>query len=84
MNKYNQSLSENSMDILDGLSKKDFSTFNETDIREEFLTPLLTLLGYNKGGNYEIEREESFNLKNMFLQIGRERIKFPSFFNIVH
>lgn len=70
MKKYKEPLSQKDKELLDKLSKKDFSNFKEADIREEFITPLLTLLGYEKNTDYEVEREETFKLSNMYLQIG--------------
>ncbi|NVM29200.1 MAG: hypothetical protein HWN65_10185 [Candidatus Helarchaeota archaeon] len=55
--------------------KKDFSDWNESDIREEFITPLLRILGYARDTVYEIIREKSLKLKNPFQRVGRKRIK---------
>ena len=54
----------------------DFSDWKESDIREDFIKPLLDLLGYKKdsidGG---IEREKSLQLNKNFLRVGRKRVE---------
>lgn len=48
MYKYRKPLEVHEIEKLQELSQLDFSTMNETDVREEYITPLLTLLGYKK------------------------------------
>ncbi len=52
----------------------DFSDMNETDIREEFITPLLDVLGYSHNKIDKILREKSLSLKNKYHKIGRTKI----------
>jgi hypothetical protein len=81
MYKYKEPLSQEQLALLDKLSKKDFSKFNESDIREEYITKLLDLLGYEKNTDYEVEREESSDFKWLHI----EEAKFQRFdykFNI--
>lgn len=82
MYKYKKPLTEDEINVLTRLSEMNFLNFTETDVREEFLTPLLTLLGYQKNTDYEVEREESFSTREMSLNIGREKIKLDYIFNI--
>ena len=61
---------------LNRLSRMKLSGWNETDVREGFITPLLTLLGYQKGTDYDINREGSHLLpKRPFFFIGRDKIQ---------
>ena len=61
---------------LNRLSRMKLSGWNETDVREGFITPLLTLLGYHKGTDYDINREGSHLLpKRPFFFIGRDKIQ---------
>lgn len=53
----------------------DLSKFNETDIREEILSPLLRSLGYRTGGTHSIERERL--LKYEHNQLGRKKPTDP-------
>ena len=58
---------------LNRLSRMKLNGWKEPDIREEFITPLLTLLGYRKGTDYDINREGSHLLpKRPFFFIGRD------------
>jgi hypothetical protein len=89
MKKYNKPLSKLDEELLDKLSKKDFTNFKEADVREEFLTPLLTLLGYEKNTDYEVEREEGFSFKGalipfskMYLRIGKSKKKLDYICNV--
>lgn len=82
MRKYKKPLSEQDNQSLNNLSQKDFTNFNETDIREEFLTPIVKLLGYSKETDYEVEREEHFKVADMYINVGRDRIKLDYIFNI--
>lgn len=75
MRKYRPPLSETEVKELARLSLLDFSNFNETDVREEYIRPVLTLLGYRKNQDYAVSTEESFSLHNAFLRVGRDRIK---------
>jgi hypothetical protein len=49
----------------------DFNQLNETDVREEILTPLLHLLGYRAGTTDNIIREQSLRYPRVFL--GRKK-----------
>lgn len=64
------------------LSQLRFQTFNETDVREEFLVPLIGLLGYRRDSDYTVLREESFKLNPLFLTVGSHRIKLDYRFNV--
>jgi len=61
---------------LNRLSRMKLNGWNETDVREWFITPLLTLLGYQKDTDYDINREGSHLLpKRPFFFIGRDKIQ---------
>lgn len=75
MRKYRPPLTKSESDELKRLTKLDFHGWSEADVREEYIVPLLKLLGYRKELDYSVSREESFNLNPLFLQIGRNRIK---------
>ncbi|CEI72942.1 type I restriction enzyme HsdR N-terminal domain-containing protein [Romboutsia hominis] len=55
--------------------KTDFSMWNESDIREEFIAPLLNILGYSKRTVNDIIREKSLKLNTPFHRIGRKKIQ---------
>ena len=82
MYKYKKPLDDYEIKKLQELSQLDFSTMNETDVREEYITPLLTLLGYKKNTDYEVEREETSELVDMSIIIGSKRLKLDYKFNI--
>jgi hypothetical protein len=88
MYKCKKPLEQQDIELLRKLSTKDFSNFNEQDVREEYITPLLTLLGYEKNTDYEVEREENSKLKkmsipkNLNLRIGSKNLKLDYKFNI--
>jgi hypothetical protein len=49
--------------------------WNESDVREDFIAPLLVLLGYRRGTDYDVNREGSHALSKPCLFIGRKRIE---------
>ena len=61
--------------FIDFWQKTDFSKFDESDIREEFIVKLLYLLGYSKNTINDIIREPSYKLSEPFQRVGRKRIK---------
>jgi hypothetical protein len=68
--------------MLQRLASLRFETFNESDVREEFLVPLIGLLGYEKNSDYQVLREQSYELNPFFLTVGSKRIKLDYQFNI--
>lgn len=65
----------NVQEQLRDLVKRELSgAWNEMDVREELLAPLLRLLGYGKGTDYDINREQHL-LKHPFLMVGSEKVK---------
>jgi hypothetical protein len=54
---------------------KDFSTWREADIREDFIAPLLRVLGYSKGTVADVLREVGVRLSNPYHRLGRQRIE---------
>ncbi len=74
MKKYRPPLTAQDKLELERLSNIDFSTYNEADVREEFIVPLLRILGYLKESDYSISREEQYKLNPLFIQVGRYRI----------
>lgn len=75
MRKYRPPLTKAELDELNRLSKLDFSNWSEADVREEFIVPLLKILGYRKELDYSVSREETYKLNPLFIQLGRDRIK---------
>lgn len=53
------------------LEPLDFATMNETDVREEFIAPLLRILGYRSGTEHGVIRE--LPLRYTQLQLGRKK-----------
>src|SRR5690606_15162772 len=50
-----------------------FKNFNETDVREEVLAPLIRMLGYRSGSKDNVVREQSLRYPRAFL--GRKNTK---------
>ncbi|GBF12453.1 type I restriction enzyme HsdR N-terminal domain-containing protein [Tepidibacillus sp. HK-1] len=75
MRKYRPPLTADETAELHRLANLDFSNWSEADVREEYIVPLLKILGYRKELDYSVSREESYKLNPLFLQIGRDRIK---------
>lgn len=53
----------------------DFSTYNEMDIREDFIKDLLYILGYSKNTINDIIREKTLDITEPFQRIGRKRVQ---------
>ena len=66
MGRMSKSISENITDIV---SISNFS--NETDVREDFLSPLLRLLGYSNNGIHKIDRNVYLTIPELI--IGRKK-----------
>jgi hypothetical protein len=75
MKKYRPPLTDTELQELERLSKLKFSTYTEADVREEYLMPILTLLGYRKDLDYSVSREKTFKLNNLFLQVGSTEVR---------
>ena len=60
---------------LDKLSKLNFDGWKESDVREDYIKPLLNCLGYEKNTAYDINREDQHLLNNQFLMVGRQKIQ---------
>lgn len=60
--------------FLDSWRRLDFTTWSEADIREDFIAPLLAVLGYSKGTVHDVLREESLTLTKPYHRVGRKRI----------
>lgn len=52
----------------------DFTRWNESDVREEFIAPLLKILGYSKRTVNDVIREKSLNLSTPYHRIGRKKV----------
>ncbi len=61
--------------LLRKLSQLDVEGWTESDVREDFIAPLLRLLGYEKGSDYDINRESEHLLSKPFLMIGSKKQK---------
>jgi hypothetical protein len=75
MQKFRPQLSDSENVQLNAMAVMDFSTFNETDVREIFIRPLLSLLGYQKDRDYSVNTAADFRLSEPFLRIGRQSIE---------
>jgi hypothetical protein len=60
---------------LKSLSNLHLSTYNETDVREAFLAPLIEALGYSRGTDYTVFTEQQYDLNPLFVSVGSKRIK---------
>jgi hypothetical protein len=54
---------------LESLSSLDLSSFNETDVREAFLAPLIEALGYGRGTDYTVFTEQQYDLNPLFASV---------------
>ncbi|MGB8897924.1 MAG: hypothetical protein WCC90_01115, partial [Methylocella sp.] len=61
--------------ILKRLAALELGGWNETDVREAFLAPLIDTLGYVRGSDYTVLTEEQYKLNPFFLSVGSKRIK---------
>lgn len=52
----------------------DFTHWNEMDVREEFIAPLLVILGYSKDSMHDVLREQSLTLSEPYHSVGRTRV----------
>ena len=52
-----------------------FDNMNESDVREEFLSPLLDILGYRVGAEGNVLREHTLSLRYPRLYLGRKNRK---------
>lgn len=52
----------------------DFTKWNESDVREDFIAPLLKILGYSKRTVNDVIREKSLNLSIPYHRIGRKKV----------
>ncbi len=43
---------------------------------------MLTILGYKKDSDYQVIREDNYKVEELYLNVGRERIKLDYIFNI--
>lgn len=83
MKKYRLKLKPEEINELKRLSEIDFSTYTEADVREEYIVPLLIMLGYRKDLDYSVEREESFSLNDAFnISIGSRKIRLDYLFSV--
>lgn len=60
--------------FIDSWKQNDFTKWNESDVREDFVAPLLRLLGYAKDTVNEILREKTLNLSESYHRIGRKQV----------
>jgi hypothetical protein len=67
-------LSEQELTFARGWARRDFSSWNENDIREEHLAPLLLTLGYAKGTVNDILREKTLALAAPYHRVGRKKV----------
>lgn len=61
--------------FIDYWKNTDFSSYNESDVREEFIAPLLNILGYSKNTVNDIVREKTLQLTEPFQRLGRKRVQ---------
>lgn len=53
-------------DFITEWKKTDFSSYNETDVRDNFIAPLLKILGYGKNTINDVLTEKTLKLQNSF------------------
>ena len=62
-------------DFVQKWKRTDFNTYNEMDVREEFVRPLLYFLGYSKNTINDIVTEKELALSDGFQRIGRKKVR---------
>ncbi len=77
MKKYRPPLTTDELKELERLSSLDFSNYTEADVREEFLVPILTILGYRKELDYSVPEKSLSNYTNSFYK------SVPTEFNLI-
>lgn len=75
LRKHLTKLSANDLARVKELSELDLTGLNETAIREQFLAPLLSILGYRPKDDYQVLYEDSFALRDWYVMYGRTRFK---------
>lgn len=73
LEKFLPPLSEGELQELSRIGRLQLATFNEQDVREEYLAPIVRLLGYGSGTDYDVRRGESFPLSPPFVMFGHQR-----------
>jgi len=61
--------------FVDWWKRRDFFDWNESAVREEFIAPLLRVLGYAKGTVMDILYEKSVRLSEPYHRVGRKTIQ---------
>jgi hypothetical protein len=75
LRKYLPPISENELRELERLKNMNLEGFKEDDVREEFLTPIIRLLGYQRDSEYKVLRSEEYNIWKPYLKLGRRKYK---------
>jgi len=75
-------LTESQKLTLQKISSLNFSVFNEDDVCDEFLVPLISILGYERDSDYQVRRQQSYQLNPLFLNVGSNRTKLDYQFNV--
>lgn len=65
-------MGERTMDFDMTFRQLPFDQMNETDVREEFLSPLLNRLGYRSGADGNVTREQALSLRYPRFYLGRK------------
>jgi hypothetical protein len=73
LGKYLPPLSENEKAMILKLAHLRLDSYTEADIREEYLAPIIALLGYRRDSDYQVLREDTFKLSPLFVMFGRQR-----------
>ncbi|MFY0543912.1 hypothetical protein [Brevibacillus sp. H7] len=67
-------LNENDIQFIKYWENQDFTNWNEMDVREDFIAPLLNILGYSKRTINSVIREKSISLSTPYHRVGRKRV----------
>lgn len=73
--KYLPPLSQAEKALLEKLASLPLHKHGEADVREEFLAPIVALLGYERGGDKDVLREDTHSLSQLFVMLGRHKYK---------
>lgn len=73
--KYLPPLNSEDKERLEKLAVLPLEKFGEADVREEFLAPIVALLGYERGGDKDVLREDTHSLSELFVMLGRHKYK---------
>src|SRR6266540_2919740 len=75
ISKHFPALGKEQIDRLNKLAKLSLAVYGEQDVRENFLAPLIELLGYERGRDYDVLTEDMKDLFPFYVMLGSTKFK---------